>query len=119
MISDLESPTLASKREQLDVVHDLAAGLLASLDPEGQDGAVAAGQVLLGQFVVLILGQAGVVNPAYSRMAIQELGYRLGVGTVPLHSKMQRLQALDEQEGVEGAQGRAESRSSCTRALRM
>ena len=45
MISDLASPTLASRREDLDVVDELAAGLDAALDPERHDPAEAALQV--------------------------------------------------------------------------
>src|SRR5690606_37315895 len=56
---------VGQQREQLDAVDEAAAGLVAAFDAEGEDGAGAFGQILAGQLVRRVAGQAGVADPRY------------------------------------------------------
>ena len=89
------------------VVDELVGLGLAALDVEGEDGSAAVGEVLLIQSVVGVVGQAGVVDLLHLGMVLQELHDLLGVLDVAVQPQGQGLDALEQQEGVEGRDGRA------------
>src|SRR5262245_23519054 len=88
-------------RKQLDAVHHLHADLIAALDTEGEYRPGALGQVFLGQRMILVRRQAGVVDPGHGRMLVEVFGNLLGVGAVALHAQAQRLDAEHGDPGVE------------------
>ena len=53
-----------------------------------------------------MLLQAGIIDPGNGRMVFQEPGHLQGILRVPLLPQSQRLHALQEEEGIEGAQSR-------------
>ena len=53
-------------------------------------------------------GLVGVADEAHARVRAQERGQRARVRDVPLHAQRQRLEALQEQEGVERREHRPE-----------
>ena len=61
--------------------------------------------------------QARVVHGLDLVARLQPLGDRLRVRGVPLHPQRQRLEALQEQEALNGAIAGPRSRSSCTRSF--
>ena len=65
-------------------------------------------QVALGPLVVGMVGQAGPAHPRHRRVGAEELGDGAGVGDVGVHPLRQRLHALQQQEGVERRQRRAD-----------
>lgn len=56
--------------------------------------------------MVRAVGQAGVVDPLDIGMVGQELRHFPRVLAVPLHAQVERLEALEEEESVEGRKGR-------------
>jgi hypothetical protein len=52
--------------------------------------------------------QAGVTNPGHAAVLLEPAGDVEGILTVTFHPQVQRLQAVDEGVGVEGAQCRPE-----------
>ena len=108
MISDLASPTLASRREDLDVVDEPPTGLDAALHPERHDAAEAAGQVALGVLVRRVRLEARVADPGDLGPGLQPPGDRQRVLAVAGDPQRQRLEALEEQERVERAERRAD-----------
>src|SRR4051812_17876872 len=93
--------------EDLDGVDQLRAGVAPSLDAEGDDGALAIGKVLVGELLIRAAGEAGVFHPGDGGVFLEPLGDRERVAAVLLHAELQRFDALDEKEGVEGADARA------------
>ena len=93
--------------EQLDGVDELLARFEAALDAEGDQRALAVGHVLLGAVVVLAGLEAGVVDPLDAGVRFEMLGHGEGVLGVALHAQVQRLEALQKQEGVERREGGA------------
>ena len=95
-------------RDQPQLLDEPRAGLPAALDAKGEDRAGATRQVPRRQIAIGAVGQRRVVHPADGRVRGQERGHRLRVARVPLHPHRQRLQPLQEEERVEGAQRRTD-----------
>ena len=72
--------------DEVEVVHELDGFLTTSFQAEGDDAAGAVGHVFLGQFVVFVAGQAGIVHPTYLGVLFQPLGHLLGVLAVTSHA---------------------------------
>ncbi len=89
---------------QLEGVDELLARLPAPLDHERRHRtgtpavAVLAGGVEPGR-----RREPGVEHLLHVLVLLEELGHRRGVGHMALHPQRQRLQALEQEEGVEGA----------------
>ena len=64
------------------------------------------GTYFLREVVVAVAGQARIAHPRDLRMADEPLGHRLRVVAVALHAQRQRLDAGEDQEGVERRQRR-------------
>ena len=87
---------------QLERLDEALAGLEPALDLERQHRAEAlAAAVLLGPLVPPVVRQAGVVHREHLALADEVLGDPLGVGEVALHAQAQRLDPLEDEEGVE------------------
>src|SRR5215204_799520 len=92
---------------QLEPVYKALASLEATFDAEAEDRTVEPIPVVLRRQVVRrMVREAGEVYPGHLWMTLQELGDGLRVRRVALHPEWQRLEALQEQEAVERAQGR-------------
>ena len=76
--------------------------LPTTIHAEGEHGARSLREVAIGQRPVGRRLQPRVGHPSDRRMPLQEPGHRAGVGDVFLHSLGQGLEALEQQEGVEG-----------------
>src|SRR5450755_640992 len=100
-------------REELDMLDQALACFQSALDAEAQDGTVAVCVVLLRQLVLRMAHEARIADPAHRRMGFEELGDALRVLTVALHAQWQRLQALQEEPGIE----RSRRRSQVTQQL--
>ncbi len=87
--------------EQLKAVDEGLASLKAALYSERDERAAAADEHLLRQFVVVVALQARVVHPGDGVVGLEVLGDLQGVLLVTLHSQRERLDALQDEEGVE------------------
>ena len=98
-------------REQFQAFDEtLAGGALpprTRLQPERQHGARASRQVLLRPIVPRARRQAGVAHPRHLGVRFEEFGHAPRVFDVPVHAHRQRLDALEQQKGVEGRQRHA------------
>ena len=86
---------------QLQRVDEARASLLPALDAEGEDRRRLAAEIALGQFVLGVIGQAGVFHPGHLRVALQVLRDFQRVLGVPFHAQGQGFQALQDEEGIE------------------
>ena len=91
--------------QKLEVIQELGGGGTASLDAHGDDTASTLGQVLLGQIVLGVTFQQGVVHPIHALVGGEELGHGQSVGAVALHAESQGLQTEVEQECGHGGHG--------------
>src|SRR3569833_2990570 len=94
--------------DELAAVDDLAAGGAAALDAEAEHAAAAAREVLPGQRVGRVAGQARVRHPADVGALLQVLGEALGVVGVALGAQAERLAAQQELLGGEGVEAGAQ-----------
>ena len=94
--------------EELEALDEATARLGAALDPEGQDGTPAPGQVLLLAGVPRARLETGVGDPRHLVTRLEPRGHRGGVLHVTLHAQTEGLHTLEEQERVEGGDGRSE-----------
>ena len=78
-----------------------------ALDAERQDAGGLAAHVLLHQRVVRVVRQPGVVDPGHLGVALQVLAILQRVVADAVHAQRQRLDALQDQEGVERRDRRA------------
>ena len=108
MISDFASPTLASRLKSWTLLIRRLAGLAAAANAECQHAAEAAVQVARRVRVGRVGLQARVADPRDARVLLQPARHRQRVGGVALDPQRERLEALQEQEAVEGAQGGAQ-----------
>ena len=86
---------------QLDAVDKLDARFPAAFDTEAEDGALTIGQIFLGQCVISMRFEPGVVHPVDLRLLLEPLRQRQRILRVPCHAQVQRLDPLQEQEGIE------------------
>ena len=100
-------------QDQLQGVDESRPGFLAALDPEAENAGRAAVHIFLCQRIVRAFRQAGVVHPVDLGVVTQELGHLLGVFTVAVHAQRQGFNALQDQEGIHGAQGRTGVTQRC------
>jgi len=101
MIRLFASPTLRQQAEQLDRVDQLSSGFHAALEAERDHAAEATREVPGRELVRRVGTQAGVADPLDGGGGFKPAGDRQGVGAVALDAKRQRLQTLQEEEGVE------------------
>ena len=93
---------------QLEAVDETNGILVTPVQGEHQHAAHAPpGEVFLGAFVVRVFGQAWVADLGHLRMLLQPAGQGHGVLGVAFHPQAQGLESLQQEEAVEGAQGRA------------
>ena len=95
-------------REQADGVDELDSRLQPAFDAKTENGPEPMLQVLPGQGMGGVAREAGIVHPIYRRVRFQELGHLQGVVAVPLHPQGEGFNSLQNQESVEGAQGRTD-----------
>src|SRR3972149_5759687 len=95
---------VGQQREDLDAVDEPATGFGPTLDTEGYDAAKAAREVPLRQLVARVRLEARVADPAHLRSGLQPPRNGERVLAVPGDAQRQRLEALEEQEGVERAE---------------
>ena len=88
---------------ELDVVDKCFAGGSASFDAEAEDGAEAAIEVLSGVLVGRVVFEAWVGDPFDAGVCLEVSGEGEGVGGLLTDAQGQGLEALQEEEGVEGA----------------
>ena len=93
--------------EQLEGVLDPRAGIAAAVHAEGEDARGASAHVAVHERLRRRIGQAGVVDPPDLRMRPEVAGDLECVGADAVHAHRQRLDALQDQEGVERREGRA------------
>ena len=79
---------------------NLAPASRPARDAEAQDGSGPPRVEAAGQFVVGVVRHGRVLHPANRVVGGQRLGHCLGVGHVALHPQRQRLDALEDLEGV-------------------
>ncbi len=94
---------------QLERLDELLSGLLAAGNDERRHRACAAATgVLVGGSLVGRGSQAGVVHSFDLIVSLEPFRHTLGVADVAFHAERKRLDALDDLEGVERADGRTE-----------
>ena len=108
MMSERVSPILARCEKSCTLSTILDAGRVAAAHAEGQHGARALRHVALGEVVVAVARQPGVADPGHLVVLRKPLRDRERVVGMALHAKRQRLDAGDEEEGVEGRDRRPE-----------
>ncbi len=108
MIRLLGVADVGQQAEELHAVDQAPAGVHATLDPERDDAAEAAREVALGEFMARVGVEARVADPCDLGPLLQPLGDRQCVLAVTLDPQRERLEALEEQEGVERAERRPE-----------
>ena len=91
-------------RHELQAFDEPLAGRAAAVDPEREDRTRTVGQIPPGELVVGVVGQPGEGHPGHAFVGGEPLGDPLGVGDVLGHPLRQRLETLDQQEGVERAE---------------
>lgn len=94
--------------DELEGVDDLGAGGGAALDTDGEDTAVAAGEVLGGSLVRGVRGETGVRDPVDVLVLLEPLGEGEGVRGVALGTEREGLETEDQLLGAEGVEGGAE-----------
>ena len=94
--------------EQAHAADEVLAGLAAAIEVEAEHGAGAAGEVLRHEPVVFRASEARVAYLGHVAAPGQPLGDGAGVADVAVHAQPQRLDPLQEQEGVERAHGAAQ-----------
>ena len=64
---------IGQMREELQVLHERQACVIAALQAEGEDSAATARAVFLREVVIAVALEAGIADPFHSRMVSQEL----------------------------------------------
>ena len=103
----LDVRDVREQREDGEVVDELPGLFLSALDVEGEDGGTALREVLLIEIVLGMVREGGMVDLLDQRVARKVLDDLLRVLRVPLQAERQGLDALKEQERVEGRDGGA------------
>src|SRR5664280_2839369 len=94
--------------EEFETFDEALAGLNATIDAKGENRSPTLWQVAQLSLVPGARDQSGIVDPTHVLACFEPLSNRGGVGDVTLHPQTQRLQALNEQERVEGRDRRAD-----------
>ena len=98
---------VGQKREDFERVDESLCLGDATLDLEGEYRPGSVGEILIVERVVGMVGERGMVHLGHLGVRGQIPDYLLGVLDMALHAQRQGLEALQQQEGVEGADGRA------------
>ena len=87
--------------DHLEAVHELDGLFTAALDAERKNAArEAALELLLGEFIVLVAFEAGVVDPSHLRVVLQELRTGESVFAVARHAEVQGFKANVQEERI-------------------
>ena len=87
--------------DQLEAIHELDGLFTTALDAERENAArEAALELLLGEFVVLVAFEAGVVDPSDLRVVLEELGAGESVFAVARHAEVKRFETNVQEECV-------------------
>ena len=81
-------PDVGKQREELEGVDQLLACIEAAFNSEGDERALAAGQILLRPLVIGTGLEAGIVDPLHAGMLRQMLGDRQGVLRVTFQTQV-------------------------------
>src|SRR5262249_27359761 len=93
--------------EQAKRVVELRSRRKAALDPEGQERAGAAAEILLRQRVVRAVREASIAHPVDATVTAKEFGDLARVLDVALDPQRHRLDPLQQQERIERREHRA------------
>ena len=93
---------ISQQREDLQGVDELPCFFLSAFDLEREDRAAAIGEVLLIERVTGVILQCGVIDLCHLRMIGEELHHLQRILDVTLYAQAQRLDTLQEDEGIEG-----------------
>src|SRR5262249_42273298 len=88
-------------RPELAALDDFDAGLVATLDAEGEDRAGPAREIFPRQRMKGARFETGIPDPGHLAMAIEKLGDLLRIGDMTLHPQGQRLDTRQNHESVE------------------
>ena len=99
---------IGDMEQQLQRVDKRPPGLLAALELEAHQRAIATVQIGVGPASLLPVHQARIDRLRDLGVAVQVVGYRGGVAVMPFHAQRQRFQPLQRQEGVHRRGRRAE-----------
>ena len=95
--------------EQLDVADERDAGIVAALQPEGEHRAGALRAIALGERMEFVAGQPRIIHPGDLVVGRDsQVGDRERIVAMALHAQRQRLDAGQDEEGVERRDRRAE-----------
>src|ERR1700739_2396666 len=86
------------EREKFQRIDELFAGLVSAFDTEGDERALAVGQVFPGALVVGAGLEAGIVDPIHAGMLLKVAGDSEGILRVALEAQVERLNALQQEE---------------------
>ena len=95
-------------REQLEAIDEFPACIVTALDAEREHRARTLGRVFLRRRVILAGRQRRVVDPGDQFMFFQMASHGEAVRQMHVHAHCQRLDALQEEKRIEGADARAE-----------
>src|SRR5208283_2156164 len=101
---DRQAPDVADIREmaeQLEALDETTPGLGAALDAEGEDGSATVREVFQLPGVPWTRFESGEAHPLDLITSLEPLGDSQGIGHMALHPVAERLEALQEQEGVQ------------------
>ena len=85
----------------LELAASFAAAAVCALDAKTENPGGAAAHVFLHQRMILVVGQAAVIDPTDFRMALQEIGDLQRVFADAVHAQGEGFDPLQDQEGVE------------------
>ena len=94
--------------QEFNVIDKFDAGVAAALDPEPYDSSEPLGQILPGVLVGRVILQPWIGHPCDIGVFLQPPGDLKGVFAVLADPQGQRFDPLQEEEGVEGAEGRSD-----------
>ena len=111
---------IGQMREQFDRVDELLARFQAALDAKADEAAETALEVLRGDFVARIVGQAGIGDPVDQRMGFEPAGDFQRVGRMLFLPQRQAFPVpAKTRNALNGLNAAPMSRNNVTRTLRM
>ena len=99
----LDVRDVGEQAEDLEVVNKGMGFLYAALNLKGKDGRAAVGEILFIQRMIGVVRQAGVVDLGHFGMTRQPFDNLFGVLNMAIKAQRERLNPLEQQEGVERA----------------